>query len=132
MRIMLAVTLLFGCESQPAAALPQEMDPFRVAFVSQCVYENGARVLLAHRFSSGSYRIIISRNGENDVSTIRIGTRTVREIETNGGVGKIEAVGRLFDWLMSQPFRAVSESRFTNEFEREGMPQCPGRYPFSP
>lgn len=132
MRIILAITLLVGCDSRPVAAAPQEMDPFRVTFVSQCAYDNGARVLLAHRFASDSYTVILNHHGRNDLSTIRAGSRTPREIETNGGVGKIDATGRVFDWLMTQPFRAVSESRFTNEFERTGVARCPGEYEFSP
>ena len=130
---IIVLAFLLGCKSQeavPAAATLR--DPTKLAFVSTCQFSNGARILLVHRFGSDSYRLIVSRNGNNDLSTIRAGKETMLEIETNGGLGKIIGVERLLNWLTTQPFRAIDKNGFAKELNRSSLTRCPGEYPFSP
>ena len=125
--------LLFGCKSEeavPAATAPPDLT--KVAFVSTCRFSNGARILLVHRFGSDSYRLIIYRDGNSDLSTIREGKEAALEIETNGGIGKIVGVERLLNWLITQPFRVIDENGFTAELNHTSPTRCPGEYPFSP
>jgi hypothetical protein len=131
--ILVALGLLVGCQSQQGASNAQgPSDPFGVAFVSQCRFENGARILLAHAFGSRTYRFVIARNGQNEMTTISPGSNGALNIETNGGIGKINAVAALFMWLMAQPFKATDERSFQHEFSRQEVSYCPGSYPFSP
>lgn len=134
MRIcLIALGTLLGCSGQEAVPAPvTPLDPLRIAYVSQCIYDNGTRILLAHRFASDSYHFIINQGNNNELSTIRADEHGRLEIETNGGLGKRRGVRILLDWLLTQPFRAVGESSFANELRRRDVPACPGPYPFSP
>jgi hypothetical protein len=127
-----AVGLLVGCQSEEAVPAPTPINPLQVAFVTQCQYDNGSRVLLTHRFASDTYQLIVSRGSNNDLTTIRANGHDGLEIETNGGIGKIAAVENLLHWLLRQPFRVVDEDGFAAEIERRDVPDCPGVYPFSP
>jgi hypothetical protein len=131
--ILIAFGLLLSCRADKAVpASKPSLDPLDIAFVSHCRFSNGSHILLVHKFGTDTYRFIIGSRGNNEVSTIRRGQDGSLEIETNGGVGKILAVENLQDWLLKQPFRAVSESAFLAEIRRKDVPSCPGTYPFSP
>jgi hypothetical protein len=90
-------------------------------------------VLLSYRFNSDGYRVIIRYNEKhNDISTLQPKSDGTIDIDTNGGVGKIDGVNRIFNWLIRQPFKATTSAEFPAEMRRLNVRACPAPYPFSP
>lgn len=103
-----------------------------LAFVSQCRFPNGTKIILIYRFGQASYQFIIRGNGANDLSRITPINDRDLDIDTNGGIGKMMGVGTLFRWLLGRRFRAVGAAELEAEMARGEVVGCPGDYPFSP
>lgn len=131
-RSLLVPLFVVGCHGGEASAVPGSQLSTDVAFVSQCGYQNGARVMLAHRFGSSSYRLVVSYEDNIDISTITWAEADHWQIETNGGLGKVVAVEELTSWLLTRQFNVVHENDFADELARRDVTSCPGEYPFSP
>lgn len=128
-----ALFLLAACASGAEAPAPPVAKPDRVAFVSQCRFDNGVRAVLSYRFRAEEYRLILRhRDGRSDVSTLRPREDGRIELDTNGGLGKSEGIENVFSWLLRKPFRLVALEEFPGELRRAKVERCPGRYPFSP
>jgi hypothetical protein len=122
--------LILGDPGTGASNMPRTDE---IAFVSQCRYSSGVKIILAYHFGSKGYRLIIRHDDKrNDVSTLLPKRDGTIDIDTNGGVGKIEGVSRLFRWLIRQPFAAVTAGAFPGEMRRLNVRACPTPYPFSP
>jgi hypothetical protein len=116
--LLLAAMALQG----PPAPLPSH----DLAFVNQCRFANGPRVILAHRFNTANYRLVIVR-GPNDNLLVTVTPRAGREpsYDSEGTVRDTAAVGALLDWLLRQPMRALTRDDFMDEFTRTDSPPCP-------
>src|SRR3954471_10357471 len=124
---------LAACQPRAGAADKVVSHPERIGFLSQCSFSNEVKAILVYHFNSDSYRFIIRHSDtQNDLSTLRPRSDGTIDLDTNGGVGKMEGVSRLFNWLLQQKFDAVTPEEFSSQMVRRDVPRCPGKYPFSP
>lgn len=127
------VALISACSPPAESSDSIIAHPERIAFLSQCKFPNGVRIVLIHRFNSASYRFIIRDSDmQNDISTLTPKADGTIDLDTNGGIGKMDAVDHLFNWLLQQKFDAVPPEKFSAQLRRTDLPACPGKYPFSP
>ena len=133
--IYLIVALLSAAScssSAQTAAAAAPLSAKNLAFVSQCKYSNNVRITLIYRFGSDAYNFVISDGKESEVSRITPIDDQNLDIETNGGIGKMVAIGTLFRSLLTGPFHSVGPSGLNAEMARPDVTRCPGAYPFSP
>jgi hypothetical protein len=134
-RLALSTLLLASVSCSGAAQAPERertVPARNVAFVSQCSFANGVKIILIYRFGQQGYHFVIRRNGASELSTITPINDRDLDIDTNGGIGKMMGVGTLFRWLLGKSFRGVGAGQLEAEMARSDVVQCPGDYPFSP
>lgn len=131
-----SATFLLATVSCSGAAQPPTEERYvparNVAFVSQCGYANGTKIILIYRLGAEDYHFIIRRDEGNDLSTITPINDRDLDIDTNGGLGKMTGIGTLFRWLLAKDFHAVGAEDLASEMARADVGPCPGTYPFSP
>jgi hypothetical protein len=104
-----------------------------LVFITQCIYPNRVKAALIYKIGAKSYEIVLHRgNSVNDLSVISFDDGGKLSIDTEGGVGKIEGIAGLFDWLLLREFKTVTKAEFPKELARPVTQACPGKYPFSP
>lgn len=124
--------LVLSCSLAQSRDQHPHISAKRVAFISQCKYSNGIKIILIYRFGANSYTFIIRRGQEVEVSIITPLDDENLDIETNGGVGKMVGIGTLFRFLLNGPFRSVGPKELEAEMARQNVVSCPRPYPFSP
>ncbi len=128
---LLAALLLAGQPPAADSALPT-LPPGEIAFAAHCRYRNGTRALLAYRFGSDAYRLVMERRGaEPRIITVTPRADAPTNIDAGGGtIDQLLAVARLFDWLLRRDFRVFTEDGLAAEMGREDVQPCPEPDPF--
>jgi len=133
LRVASLFVLILTTTSRTAVADESALSAGKGAFVSQCIFENGAKAMLIQPIGSSNFFVLVrDKEDVNDLSVIRIGDDSKLSIETNGGLGKQTALDRIFRELSKGRFAFVSQAEFQNVVKAPISHRCQLPYPFSP
>ena len=100
------------------------------AFIYQCKFKNDVTSTLIYPVNSNQFYLIL-RKGKTveDISTIQAEQGKNIDIETNGGLAKYEAIGKIFEVSLRKKFTFVNQNEYSKVMERPGSEICALAYP---
>jgi hypothetical protein len=129
MNVVAAISIVFSALLGSSEAIPDK----NVAMVSSCRFRGGQSARLIVPIGSPKIFVTIrNRAGTNDLSSIEYGPTGSMEVDTNGGVSKIQFIVRLTRNLMRGPFEVTSKGTFKSLVARTPKRNCGISFDLSP
>jgi hypothetical protein len=132
MSVIATALIAFAAALGPSDAIPGTTGR-NAAMVSSCRFRDGQS---AHMIVPiGSPQIFVSirnRAGTNDLSSIEYGPSGAMDVDTNGGVAKIQFVVRLMNNLMRGPFEVATKGDLHSLLTRKPRRDCGMSFQLSP